>query len=237
MRWIALLSALFLGACEHHQSSACVGAEKLAHAVVKIEGTGVIPTTWRQGSGWFLRETEIVTVDHVAEQLGLTRDTWKNILISQRTGPSNAWQGNNVRVRIKEKFDDSLPEPLHVIELQERLTWQIEVVTIRHTPLRRFEPVAIIGYSAGELLLARGYFVGAQGLQPTSVSGYLHFNFTLGENKHPTRGGSSGGGVFDCEGRVSASHSRATSEYFAEGGTNAFGVAVYPAAKSLIQDR
>ena len=115
--WYALIFVL-LSFVRAEAEATCVQSNLLTHSVVSIaryfdhaERTAQPDLVGIQGTGWFNSPTTIVTVEHVATAMGLSRQHWK--LINIQDGVAS----QSIYVRIQ-RLAGSRAEKLVVLELQ-----------------------------------------------------------------------------------------------------------------------
>lgn len=212
---IALFVMLIVGACAVSDPRECVDPSTRAQAIVKLDDA--------QGTAFLTKPNEMVTVQHVSEQLGMSSD-WQLINLSQRQdGPYDSWTARRALMRIKHTFFHNLPEALHVLEIRgPYASEKVATVALREKPLLVGEKVTAVGYAAGMRTFATGYYVGRSfGLSP-----WHGFNLTDGSGSYPITRGASGGPIFDCEGLVVSTIARATGTASYPGFPNVQGIPV-----------
>lgn len=207
MKYFALLLLAATGACtpiDHEQPAGrCVDPADLAASVVEIR-------TEAQGTAIFTKQQELLTVKHVSNYLHMS-DAWQKVKISQRMKTTDdSWFAMDALMRIKHIFSRGLPEELHLLEMREPPFWVAPTVSLRTTPLLAGERVTGIGYAAGNRTIAAGRFIaGAPRVESEDLDGFEGFKLSNETNEYPMQKGASGGGIFDCKGRVIGAIARA----------------------------
>lgn len=202
-----------------------------------------------RGTTWFIKQTEMIAIDHVVKEFGLSTDSWQTINVRQQYPGTIWWNEVEAQVRIKRVPSKDVPEKLYVLELKKPLAWPIQLAVIRTTPFVIGERAVGIGYTGGVLHSARGQYIHF----PLHASLGNPNHFTGFELIHETErdvllGGSSGGPIFDCEGKMMAviSHIFPESHYGALprlpdgralllGRVNVLGVPVYHISTALLE--
>ena len=195
-----LFSILVLVVASSRLEAACVDPATIAHSTVHItryfdDGERApIGVVGISGSGWFLSPTSIVTVEHVAAAMKLSRETWKEIEVRE---------GDNkqaIRARIQ-RLAGSNAEKIAVIELQTEFSGA-EVVRLRLEPLLPEEPVVSLAYPGGRLRVVAGRFV--QYGDGGRLAGTALLEMYDGNDRLVLDHGASGAPILDCAGRVVA---------------------------------
>lgn len=237
---LLILILPLLGGCADEQQDArgCVSARKLESSILRIDRA--------QGSAFLTKPTEMVTVKHVANAIGVS-SAWRHIDISQKTQlPFGVWNTSTVFVRTKQVFAQNLSEELYVLELQKPLSWPVSVAKLREQPLKKGDLATGVGYTNGQMRSGIGSFVSSKfALQdssvaaslltrPTVASEFSGFRLTSAYEQYPLRKGSSGGGIFDCNGFLGATIARAYNEKTSSfSGANVFAVQTHSIAKEI----
>lgn len=158
-----------------------------------------------RGTAWFIKRTEMVAIEHVVKEFGLSVEEWQTINIVQQYPGSIWWNEVAVLARIKHVPSEDTPEKLYVLELKEPLAWPIQVVSIRTTPFVIGERAVGIGYSGGVLHSARGQYIHFPLLASLGNPDYFTgFELIHEIERDVLLAGSSGGPIFDCNGMVIA---------------------------------
>jgi hypothetical protein len=193
---------LFLQLADHARAeTSCIDPAQLAHSTVSItryfeeaERTGRSDLAGIQGTGWFHSPTTIVTVEHVATAMGLSKQEWK--LLHIRDG-SDIQQ---ISARIL-RFAGGRFERLAVLELQ-TATPAARSAEIRTSPLLPEDRVLAIAYLQDDQRSVSGRFVeyGSDG----RLAGAALLEMYDGNNRLAIDHGASGAPVFDCKGQITA---------------------------------
>ena len=191
---IALL-ALLLGGCakdiEVSVARECTAASQLIQKVVKVRNS------FGMASAVIVGPKELLTVEHVSEQMRMS-STPQEITVSQQNDSStNEPRTVKRAMRLKQSFFVDAREELHLWEMDSSLEWNSMPLVFRETPLVHREPATGIGYPAGHLTFTSGEF---RTDGPVKDPFYALAAFRM--ESISFFGGSSGGGVFDCEGRL-----------------------------------
>lgn len=231
----ALLLLLSAGCADQQDERGCASAQSLAGGMLRIERAG-----HAQGSAFMTKPTEMVTVKHVAERLKISH-TWQHVSLLQKTQlPFEVWNNKTVLMRRKGVFGSGLPEELHLLEIQEPLTWPVSVVSLRTQPLSYGEPTTGVGYTRGNLRFGSGNFVHEKfplnEASSARTQEFAGFRLTNSYEEYPLSIGSSGGGIFDCRGSLVAVIARAHNEETSSPGRiNVFAVPVHSIAKEILR--
>ena len=250
----AIIGALFyVGAPA--QAQECVPTKDLIDTTVSI-ARAFNPGDYHEsesitlrGTAWFIKQTEMVAIEHVIKEFGLSIEKWETINVRQQYPGSIWWNEVAVRVRIKHVPSEDTPEKLYVLELKEPLAWPIQVVSIRSTPFVIGERAVGIGYSSGVLHSARGQYIHYPLLASLGDPNYFTgFELIHEIERDVLLAGSSGGPIFDCDGMVIAVISHIFPEsYYGTlprtpegkakllGITNVLGVPVYHISNKILQ--
>ena len=150
------------------------------------------------GTGWFLSPTTLVTVEHVAEAMKLSRDTWHSITIG--TGSDT----QSVPARIRHLAGDGA-ERIAVLEFATAFAGA-RSLTLRMEPLAPDERVVSLGFPGRRLRIAGGRFVryGDADRGDARVAGAALLEMYDGNDRLVLDHGASGAPVLDCAGRVVA---------------------------------
>ena len=179
----------------------CIDASGLTSAVVSITrnfdseekeaSKGILAI---RGTAWFLSATSIVTADHVAEAMKLSREAWKLIEIS------DGKKRQVVPIRIL-RVAGPRAEKIAVLELR-AASPAARTLEPRMQPLAPEEQVVSLAYPGNRQRLATGRFVefGENG----RFTGTALFEMYDGEDRLVLDHGASGAPVVDCAGRVVA---------------------------------
>jgi len=196
-----LLSILILIVPSTRDAAGCIDPATLAHSTVSITRhfddkekearPGVLGIS---GTGWFLSPTSMVTVEHVAASMNLSRQTWKQVEIRQGENKQS------VPARIL-RLAGSHSEKIAVLELQTAFSGA-QGFELRMEPLVPGEPVVSFGYPGSRLRVAGGRFV--QYGDGDRFAGTALFELYDGDDRLVLDHGASGAPVVDCEGRVVA---------------------------------
>jgi hypothetical protein len=147
-----------------------------------------------RGTGWFLSPWTMVTAEHVADGMRLSKLSWKRVEIAN----DKIKQSTAMRIL---RADGSNEEKLVVLELLAHVAGARSLET-RMRPLATDEPVVSLAYPGSQLRLARGRFV--QYGEGIKFSGTALFEIYDGNDRLVLDHGSSGAPVLDCDGRVVA---------------------------------
>jgi hypothetical protein len=147
-----------------------------------------------RGTGWFLSPWTMVTAEHVADGMRLSKLSWKRVEIAN----DKIKQSTAMRIL---RADGSNEEKLVVLELLAHVAGARSLET-RMRPLATDEPVVSLAYPGSQLRLARGRFV--QYGEGIKFSGTAFFEIYDGNDRLVLDHGSSGAPVLDCDGRVVA---------------------------------
>jgi S1-C subfamily serine protease len=147
-----------------------------------------------QGTGWFQSTNTIVTVEHVAVAMKLSKETWKQLTVQSNSGTLS------ISARIRQVIGDS-KEKLAVLELQSPVP-SARTATVRSLPLEPEERLLTIAYPRHEPRSVSGRFVRYATEVP--LSGAALLELFDGDDRFAVDHGASGAPVFDCEGRVAA---------------------------------
>jgi len=199
MRKLLLFALIvFLGVASL-ADAACVDPATLTRSAVGITrmfdaaeaADGVIGV---RGTGWFLSPTTVVTVEHVAAEMKLTRDGWRTIEI----GAGAERQSISARIR---HLAGNGAERIAVLELA-RAFAGAQSIALRMEPLMPDEPVVSLAYPGARLRVAGGRFV--QYGDGDRVTGAALLEMYDGNDRLVLDHGASGAPVLDCAGRVVA---------------------------------
>lgn len=227
MRLSLLAILLLLGACAGEQDArGCEPASSLAEGIVRLDRA--------QGTAFITKQNELVTVKHVAEALKVST-AWQYIDISQKTRlPFDVWNHGIFRLRLKQVLVSNLAEELYILEMYQPLPWPVSTISLRDRPLREGEAVTGVGYARGQLRFGRGNFLKETRPDRASSRRFAGFKLANAYERHPLTVGSSGGGIFDCRGFLTATIARAhNSDTW--GAENVFGVPVHSVTNALLQ--
>ena len=195
----AILFLFFAGFA--HAEKNCIDPSSLARSTVSIaryfdgeERNAQPDVIGIQGTGWFQSKDTIVTVEHVAVAMGLSRETWKHLTVQNNSGTLSIF------ARIRRVIGDSA-EKLAVLELQKPVA-SARIVTARVLPLEPEDHLVTIAYPHQELRSVGGRFV--RYATDARLAGAALLEMYDGDNRLAIDHGASGAPVFDCEGRVAA---------------------------------
>ena len=235
---VPLIFLLMLGSCaEQSQTAAgpprgCEHADKVAPHVVRLFNGNRIASAIVSGP------TELLTVRHVSQGLEIA-DDWQSVLIAQKDERSeDAWHSAQRLVRLKRTFPGSMEEEVHVLEMASPLDWNPHPTALRTMPLSHRDQVMGVGYTGGLFSSASGHFR-TDGPASDARDEYVKFKMDYAPGARQLHGGSSGGGIFDCEGKLAALISRnLRSEYnwlgqLLFGSSNIYAVPVHPVAHEI----
>ena len=104
-----------------------------------------------QGTGWFQSTNTIVTVEHVALAMKLSKEAWKQLTVQSSSGTLS------ISARIRQVIGDS-KEKLAVLELQSPVP-SARTATVRSLPLEPEERLLTIAYPRHEPRSVSGRFV------------------------------------------------------------------------------
>ncbi|MBR0830721.1 trypsin-like peptidase domain-containing protein [Bradyrhizobium manausense] len=179
----------------------CIDPATLAHSTVSIvrqfddnereAPPGVVAI---MGTGWFLSPTLLVTVEHVADAMNLSDQSWKQVEI--REGEIK----RSIPARIQ-RLAGSSAERIAVLELQTEFSGA-ESFQLRMEPLVAEEPVVSLAYPGNRLRVAGGRFV--QYGDSGKLVGTALLELYDGDDRLVLDHGASGAPVVDCAGRVVA---------------------------------
>jgi hypothetical protein len=197
-----LFSILILVVASSRVEAGCIDPATLAHSTVSItrffddeekekERSGALGI---RGTGWFLSPTSMVTVEHVAASMNLSRQTWKQIEIRQGENEQS------IPARIL-RLAGSHSEKIAVLELQTAFS-DAQGFQLRMEPLVPEEPVASLAYPGNRLRVAGGRFV--QYGDDDRLAGTALLEMYDGNDRLVLDHGASGAPVVDCHGRVVA---------------------------------
>ncbi len=147
-----------------------------------------------RGTGWFISPTTLVTIEHVADAMRLSTQTWRRLDIRGDSG------SQAIPVRIQRRVGDGA-EKLAVLELQNAVS-SARSVAIRMSPLMPEDRVVALAYPSQRQRLAGGRFV--QYVEDGTLAGTALLELYDGNDRLAIDHGASGAPVFDCEGRVAA---------------------------------
>jgi hypothetical protein len=147
-----------------------------------------------QGTGWFRSKETIITVEHVAVAMGLSRETWKVITVQNNSGTFS------IPARIRQVIGGSA-EKLVVLEMQSPVP-SARTVAVRSSPLAPEDHLVTIAYPHRELHSVGGRFV--RYATDAALGGAALLEMYDGDDRLAIDHGASGAPVFDCEGRVAA---------------------------------
>lgn len=218
MRTLAFstLALLCAGVTAQAQEVACEDFDynRLARSVVqlvfmydKLKPDGSIG---HRGTAWFIDETHLVTIGHLAEDVIET--DWQTVTVQysdQYLTTTNTELA--IPMRLVTTFETIAPENITLIELQHGMLG-FEPLQVRYDPPRKDEPVVGAGYTGGTLRAAAGWYrvpeptAGVMTESPPEIQGYLLFelNGEDGRDRHVFDYGASGSPILDCDGRVIA---------------------------------
>ena len=194
-------SLLVLFPLASRATGACVDRQALAHAAVSItryfdgkDGQGDSDLLGIRGTAWFLSQTSMVTVEHVASAMGLSAEIWKRLEIvdSERRQP--------IDVRIQ-RVAGSHSEKIALLELQTAFFGAREL-RVRKGPVAREEQVTSLAYSGNQLRFVGGRFV--QYGDGDQFAGTALLEMYDGNDRLVLDHGASGAPVLDCDGSVVA---------------------------------
>ncbi len=236
MRMMLLLLTVLLGGCGELQyvsakrssSPTCVSVADVASQVVKIYNEDVT------ASAVLTKPNELLTVRHVGDQLGVSRN-WREVQIEQQDLVSKKDMRLALRkVRLKQVLQGGDSEDLHVLELSAPLDWNPRPVMVRRAPLHHGDLLRGIGYTDGAFASSFGTFR-SDGPVTDAYNDYVRFEVVYESGKIALGPGASGGGIFDCEGRLVGVHSasatweRGLLERIIFGAFNMYAVPISPA--------
>jgi Trypsin-like peptidase domain len=200
MRW-RLFSLLVLVVASARVEAGCVDPATLAHSTVSItrlfdddEKDSPAGLLGVRGTGWFLSPTSMVTVEHVAAEMKLSRESWKKVELG--TGADT--QSMSVRIR---HVAGPGAEKITVLELQAAFAGA-RSFQLRMEPLTPEEPVVSLAYPGSSLRVAGGRFV--QYGDGDRFAGTALLEMYDGNDRLVLDHGASGAPVLDCSGRVVA---------------------------------
>lgn len=193
--WFLLLPA-------HSQAApACADATLLEHSTVGITRyfdpaepnpePGVVGV---RGTGWFLSPTTIVTAEHVAAGMLLSKQDWKTLDIQ------DGGEKRSLPARIQ-RVAGHQAEKLAVIEMQAPVSGA-RSVEIRMAPLAPEEPVVAFTYMKRQLRQVGGRFVRYG--DDSRFAGTALLEMFDGNDRLAIDYGASGAPVLDCGGHVAA---------------------------------
>jgi hypothetical protein len=200
LRW-SLLCFLDLIVVSSGAAAACIDPLAVAHSTMSImrhfdqteleTHPGLLGI---RGTGWFLSPTSMVTVEHVAEAMGLSDQDWKQIEIVS----GDITQPALVRVR---RVAGANKEKIAVLELQTPFAGA-QSLQLRMEALVPEEPVVSLAYPHSHLRVVGGRFV--QYGDGDQLAGTALLEMYDGDDRLVLDHGASGAPVFDCTGRVGA---------------------------------
>ena len=194
-------SLLVLFPLASRATGACVNREALTHAAVSItryfdgkDGQGDSDLLGIRGTAWFLSQTSMVTVEHVASAMGLSPESWKRLEIVD--GESR--QPIDVRIQ---RVAGSHSEKIALLELRTAFFGAREL-RLRKGPVAREEQVTSLAYSGNRLRFVGGRFVQYGDGGPFAGTALLEMYD--GNDRLVLDHGASGAPVLDCDGSVVA---------------------------------
>lgn len=196
-----IFSVLILFGTSSGIKASCIDPSTLVQSTVSItrdfgeEERRVSPGVLGiRGTGWFLSPRLMVTAEHVAEAMHLSRQDWKEIKVRERENKGS------IAARIL-RIAGSYSEKMAILELSTSFP-NAAALSIRAEPLVPEEPVVSIAYAQNHLRFARGRFVqyGAE----EKLAGAALLEFYDGNDRLVLDHGASGAPVLDCEGQVVA---------------------------------
>jgi hypothetical protein len=199
--WGRLFAIFILLIAAAPAEAGCIDPAALAHSTVGITRyfddsdknprPGVLGIG---GTGWFLSQTLMVTVGHVAAAMNLSDQAWKQLDI--RSGEI----AQSIPARLRQ-VAGSQAEKVAVIELQTGFPG-VPGLRVRMERLVPEEPVASVAYPGNRLRVAGGRFVHYG--DGDKLAGTALLEMYDGNDRLVLDNGASGAPVFDCEGRVVA---------------------------------
>ena len=155
------------------------------------------------GTAWFWSKNEIVTIQHVAEDMGLSMTGWKLLQLARERAPrSGVWSEEVVWARVERIVPTGESENIYVLALGEPYAGA-QVPNVRTEPLHSGEPLEGIGYTAGHLRFATGRYLRIDDAGGNAFAGSESIEMADGSSDRLALSlGASGGPVFDCGGRV-----------------------------------
>jgi hypothetical protein len=197
--WV--VSALVLAAHCSRVEATCVDPSALVRSTASI--TRIFDDQERRpdagllgirGTGWFLSPTFMVTVEHVAVDMRLSRGGWSRVEIA---GGENQ---RSFAVRVV-RVAGAHTERIAVLELQTPFL-EAESLAIRIEPLAPEERVVSLAYPSSRLRFAHGRFV--EYGHSDKLAGTALLEMYDGDDRLVLDHGASGAPVLDCQGRVVA---------------------------------
>ena len=215
MRLLLVLLILIVGACtlpENGEPGACVHPRTRTDAVVRLWDLRLVmhPTLGKviggpRGSAWFISDTHIVTVEHVAQLLLLSSHEWRSIAVGQQRLGDERFSIHHMPMRVAQVYHDDLAEPIFVLEMQRKLPWKVRTLRARTRPLEDREPTSGIGYTRGILNVGVGHYyerIPGWAKDDLHDERYASFVMTDGTKLRALDSGASGGPILDCMGEV-----------------------------------